>query len=124
MFLPFDHVLGEAFLAQERMRQLQSTPEHLTEILKKHAIRCLKPLKHELDPEDGWSELASLDSRNKQWIHKFIDHHHYLSRLFRKVSNHAPSRSPPPFPSEQVCMTGHEALLILCVRVRVLTILS
>jgi hypothetical protein len=69
------------------MRKLQSTPEHLTSTLKNHANNCLKTLKHELDPEKGWLELLSLHSPNKEWIHKFIDRHYHLSRLFRKVSH-------------------------------------
>jgi hypothetical protein len=86
-------LLDEAFLAQDQIRKLQSTPKHLMSTLKEHATSCLKPLKHELDPEAGWSDLASLNSTNKEWIHKFIDRHYYLSRLFRKVS------IPSPFPS-------------------------
>jgi len=78
-------VSDEAFLAQEQMRKVQSTPEHVTLALQAHAKACLKPLKHELEPQEGWSELLSLASTNKGWIHKFIDGHHYLSRLFRKV---------------------------------------
>lgn len=70
------------------MRKLPSTPEHLKATLQNHAKNCLKGLKHELDPEQGWSELFSLDSKNKELIHKFIDTHYHVSRLFRKVSNH------------------------------------
>lgn len=69
------------------MRKLQSTPKHLTSTLKNHATNCLKTLKHELDPEKGWLELLSLHSPNKEWIHKCIDKHYHLSRLFRKVSH-------------------------------------
>jgi hypothetical protein len=74
------------------MRKLQSTPEHLTSTLRKHAVGCLKSLKHELDPEEGWLEILSLHSPSKEWIHKFIDKHYHLSRLFRKVPSPTPSR--------------------------------
>jgi hypothetical protein len=57
----------------------------VTLALKAHAKACLKPLKHEFEPQEGWSELLSLASTNKGWIHRYIDGHHYLSRLFRKV---------------------------------------
>jgi hypothetical protein len=42
-------------------------------------------LKHELDPEAGWSELVSIASNQKGWIHTFIDKHYQLQRLFQKV---------------------------------------
>jgi hypothetical protein len=76
------------------MGRVQSTPEHVTLALKAHAKACLKPLKHELEPQEGWSELLSLVSTNKGFIHKFVDGRHYLARLFRKVLN------PPAFITE------------------------
>jgi hypothetical protein len=67
--------------------------------LKNHATKFLKPLKHELDPEEGWSDLLSLNATNKEWIHKFIDRHYYLSKLFRKVFKKNPLSAPsPPLP--------------------------
>jgi hypothetical protein len=71
------------------MRRVQSTPEHVRLALQAHANACLKPLKHELEPQEGWLELLSLASTNKGFIHKFVDGHHYLSRLFRKVPSPA-----------------------------------
>jgi hypothetical protein len=50
-----------------------------------HSEHNLIELKHELDVEDGWSEIVSLGSNQKGWIHKFIDKHYRLKRLFRQV---------------------------------------
>ena len=69
------------------MLKVQSTPKHLTAILKAHAKESLRPLKHELDPQEGWSELLSPASTDKGLIHKFVDRNYQLSGLFRKVSS-------------------------------------
>lgn len=75
----------EAFVAQVTMSKLHSTPQHLVSTLRAHAKSCLKPLQHELNSPEGWSDLLSLVSTEKGWIQTFIDKHYYLSRLFRKV---------------------------------------
>jgi hypothetical protein len=72
-------------LAQDQIAKLQSTPEHLSSNIQKHASRNLTELKHQLDPEAGWSELVSVGMAPKGWIHTFIDKHYQLQKLFAKV---------------------------------------
>jgi hypothetical protein len=67
------------------MERLRAPPSSLKENLKAHSKHNLIELKHELDPEDGWSELVSLVSRPKGWIHRFVDRHYWLHKVFRKV---------------------------------------
>jgi hypothetical protein len=84
-FLCLNGVLDEALLLHDRLRNLPRTAPRLASFLKEHSERNLVELKHELDPEAGWSEVVSLSSTPKGWIHKFIDDHYQLRRLFRKV---------------------------------------
>lgn len=42
-------------------------------------------LSKELDLEDGWSDLTSLATSHKGWIHKVVDKHYRLQKLFQKV---------------------------------------
>jgi hypothetical protein len=86
--LRFSHlngVLDEALLLHDRLRNLPRTTPRFASFLKDHSEHNLVELKHELDPEAGWSEVVSLSSTPKGWIHKFIDNHYQLRRLFRKV---------------------------------------
>jgi hypothetical protein len=69
----------------DQLRNLPRTTPRLASFLKDHSEHNLVELKHELDPEAGWSEVVSLSSTPKGWIHKFIDSHYQLRRLFRKV---------------------------------------
>jgi hypothetical protein len=78
-------VLDEALLLHDRLRNLPCTTPRLASFLKEHSEHNLVELKHELDPEAGWSEVVSLSSTPKGWIHRFIDSHYQLRRLFRKV---------------------------------------
>jgi hypothetical protein len=84
-FLVLNGVLDEALLLHDRLRNLPCTTPRLASFLKEHSEHNLVELKHELDPEAGWSEVVSLSSTPKGWIHKFIDNHYQLRRLFRKV---------------------------------------
>ena len=74
----------------DRLRNLPRTTPRLASFLEKHSEHNLVELKHELDPEAGWSEVVSLSSTPKGWIHKFIDNHYQLRRLFRKVRSLLP----------------------------------
>jgi hypothetical protein len=74
-----------ALLAQDQIAKLQGTPEHLGSNIRGHASRNLIELKHELDPEAGWTELVSVGMAPKGWIHTFIDKHYQLQKLFAKV---------------------------------------
>jgi hypothetical protein len=84
-FSYLNEVLDEALLLHDRLRNLPRTTPRLASFLKDHSEHNLVELKHELDPEAGWFEVVSLSSTPKGWIHKFIDNHYQLRRLFRKV---------------------------------------
>ena len=76
------------------MEKIKPAPDHLVTGLKSHAKTHLKSLMHELDPEKGWEELSSVSSVEKGWVHRFIERHSSLSKLFvTSVSkiNQAPS---------------------------------
>ena len=81
-------------LLYERLRSLPSTARRLAANLKDYSRHNLIELAHELDAEDGWSEIVSLGSTQKGWIHKFIDNHYQLRRLFRKVRRATPPLLP------------------------------
>jgi hypothetical protein len=89
-FLCLNRVLDEALLLHDRLRNLPCTTPRLASFLQEHSEHNLVELKHELDPEAGWSEVVSLSSTPKGWIHKFIDNHYQLRRLFRKVRSLLP----------------------------------
>jgi len=84
-FLILTGALDEALLLHDRLRNLPCTTPRLASFLKEHSQYNLVELKHELDPEAGWNEVVSLSSTPKGWIHRFIDNHYQLRRLFRKV---------------------------------------
>jgi hypothetical protein len=78
-------LLDDALLAQDQIGRLHATPQHLVLNLKAHSEHDLIELKHELDPEAGWSELVSPATRPKGWIHRLVDRHYRLQKLFDKV---------------------------------------
>jgi hypothetical protein len=74
-------------MAQDRIKRLEPPRDSLVSDLKINADASLPEIKEELDPEGGWSELVTIAATSKGPIHKFIEKHSILQRIFREASS-------------------------------------
>lgn len=62
----------------------------LVDILRSSALENIIELKHQLDPQNGWSELVAPEENEKGWARKLVEKHEWLQKLFHNVSDSGP----------------------------------
>lgn len=78
--------VDDTLLTQARLNDLSTPPRRLVSSLRSHAGDCLKPMLHELDPQNGWSELVAPNAVRRGWIHRLVASQGSLQKLFKKVN--------------------------------------
>lgn len=77
----------DTLLTQARVNDLSTPPGQLVSSLRSHARDCLKPMLHELDPQNGWLELVTPTAVRRGWIYRLVASRGSLQKLFKQVSS-------------------------------------